>query len=124
MSAGLLLCGDLIFVSKIVGTAKTLGLEVRATKDVPTLLRWARESPPACVLVDLHHSGLDLVGLLRELATLGGPRVVGYGSHVDTATLRAAREAGCDPVWPRSKFVEELPHALPQWLAGENTESG
>jgi hypothetical protein len=43
--------------------------------------------------------------------------VVAYGSHVDTATLRAAREAGCDVVLPRSKFVEELPTALPTWLA-------
>ena len=43
--------------------------------------------------------------------------MVGYGSHVEAATLRAARAAGCDPVWPRSKFVEELPRALPGWLA-------
>jgi hypothetical protein len=42
--------------------------------------------------------------------------VVAYGSHVDTERLRAARSAGCDPVLPRSKFVEELPKALPQWL--------
>ena len=26
-------------------------------------------------------------------------------------------QAGCDPVLPRSKFVEELPRALPEWLA-------
>jgi hypothetical protein len=39
-----------------------------------------------------------------------------YGSHVDTATLRAARAAGCDPVLPRSKFVEDLPICLPAWL--------
>ena len=45
-------------------------------------------------------------------------RVVGYGSHVDAATLHAARVAGCDPVLPRSKFVEELPGALPGWLEG------
>ena len=34
------------------------------------------------------------------------------------AGLRAAREAGCDLVLPRSKFVEELPRALPGWLGG------
>ena len=28
------------------------------------------------------------------------------------------REAGCDVAWPRSKFVDELPRVLPEWLAG------
>jgi hypothetical protein len=45
------------------------------------------------------------------------PRIVAYGSHVDTAGLRKAREAGCDLVWPRSKFVAELPGALQAWFA-------
>ena len=40
------------------------------------------------------------------------PTIIGYGSHVDTATLKAARDAGCDVVLPRSKFVEELAHLL------------
>jgi len=44
--------------------------------------------------------------------------VVGYGSHVDADTLHAARVAGCDPVLPRSRFVEELPTALAGWLGG------
>ena len=47
------------------------------------------------------------------------PRVVAYGSHVETETLRKAREAGCDPVLPRSKFVEELPAKLREWIGGE-----
>jgi hypothetical protein len=42
---------------------------------------------------------------------------VAYGSHVDTESLRAARAAGCDRVLPRSKFIEELPSALPDWFA-------
>ena len=45
------------------------------------------------------------------------PRLVAYGSHVDAEALRAARAAGCDPVLPRSKFVDDLPAALPGWLA-------
>ena len=31
-------------------------------------------------------------------------------------TLRRARAAGFDVVWPRSKFSEELETALPRWL--------
>jgi DNA-binding NarL/FixJ family response regulator len=85
---------------------------------VAALIDQARLQRPRCVLVDLSFPGLDLPALLGELAGAGSPRVVAYGSHVDTATLRAARQAGCDPVLPRSKFVEDLPHELPIWLAG------
>jgi CheY-like chemotaxis protein len=117
---GLLLCDDLIFTSKVTGVAKALGLSVAAARDAPALLRLARQEPPSCVLVDLHNPGLDLDTLLRELkeACAAMPRVVAYGSHVEAATLHAARVAGCDPVLPRSRFVEDLPAALAGWLTG------
>ena len=85
-----------------------------------TTTRRARQHPPGCVLVDLANPGLVLEDLLRRLEEVcpARPRVVAYGSHVDTATLRAARAAGCDPVLPRSKFVEDLPTDLPAWLSG------
>jgi CheY-like chemotaxis protein len=116
---GLLLCDDLIFTSRITGTARGLGLTVRAARSADALIELARQSPPRGVLIDLANPGLVLPELLRRLAEVcpAMPRVVAYGSHVDTATLKAAREAGCDPVLPRSKFVEELPRALPEWLA-------
>ena len=115
-ASGLLLCDDLIFTSRITGTAKALGLVVRNARDVASLSRMARQEPPTGVLLDLQHPQLDLVALLAELRSIGPMRVVGYGSHVDAATLHAARVAGCDPVLPRSRFVEELPTALPGWL--------
>ena len=115
-ACGLLLCDDLIFTSRITGTAKALGLLVRSARDVALLSSMAREKPPTCVLLDLQHPQLDLVALLIELRAIGPMCVVGYGSHVDAATLHAARVAGCDPVLPRSRFVEELPTALSGWL--------
>jgi CheY-like chemotaxis protein len=118
MPRGLLLCDDLIFTSKVTGTAKALGLDVTAARDASSLLRLARLAAPSCVLVDLHNPGLDLEALLRELreACPAMPRVMAYASHVEAATLHAARLAGCDPVLPRSRFVEELPAALAGWL--------
>jgi CheY-like chemotaxis protein len=120
MPAGLLLCDDLIFTSKVTGTARALGLEVKAARDTRTLLELARQVSPSCVLIDLHNPGLDLPHLLDELKALcpAPPRVVAYGSHVEAATLHAARLAGCDPVLPRSRFVEDLATALPGWLGG------
>src|SRR5262249_10201508 len=117
--SGLLLSDDLIFTSRITGTARDLGLTVTPVRSADRLLESARPPPPACVIVDLANPGLavaDLMAGLRSLSTL--PRVVAYGSHVDVETLKAARAAGCDPVLPRSKFVEELPAALPTWLGG------
>ena len=114
---GLLLCDDLIFTSRITGTAKALGLSLRAAKTVPELRIFLQQSPPRCVILDLHAPGLVIDELAKELAaSMPKPFVVGYGSHVDTATLKKARDAGCDIVWPRSKFVDELATAMPEWF--------
>jgi len=120
MSLGLLLCDDLLFASRIMGEARALGLTVKLARSLEQLLDLARQEAPSCVLVDLAFPGLALSELFQRLgeACNPPPRVVAYGSHVDTDSLRSARLAGCDPVLPRSKFVEELPRALPQWLAG------
>lgn len=119
MSSGLLLCDDLLFASRITGEARPLGLTVKPARSLEQLLDFAQQEPPACVLVDLAFPGLVLADLFRRLGEIGAPfpRVVAYGSHIDTEGLRAARSAGCDPVLPRSKFVEELPRSLPQWLS-------
>jgi CheY-like chemotaxis protein len=119
MSAGLLLSDDLIFTSRVTGTARDLGLSMKAARSVVALESLCREQTPAGILVDLSNPGLaiaELIGWLRQNC-VPMPRMVAYGSHVDTATLRAAREAGCDLVLPRSKFVEDLPGKLSEWLA-------
>lgn len=53
------------------------------------------------VLVDL-----GLPGALDQ-ASAGGARVLAYGSHVDEATLAAARAAGAEAM-PRSLFFRRL----------------
>lgn len=117
MPAGLLLNDDLLFASRITGEARALGLSVQAVRSLEQLFEQLRREPPSCLLLDLAFPGLDLSALFAQLReTKAPPRVVAYGSHVDTESLRAAREAGCDPVLPRSKFVEMLPQALPEWL--------
>ncbi len=112
---GLLLSDDLLFTSRITGTAQALGFGFRAARSIDALVDLARDLSPRCVILDLAFPGLSLAGLLPQLR--GVPRVIAYGSHVDTAGLRAAREAGCDPVLPRSKFVEDLATTLPTWMA-------
>jgi DNA-binding NarL/FixJ family response regulator len=124
MSIGLLLCDDMLFISRIMGTARDLNFTIKPARSAEALYAFAQEETPCCVIVDLGNPGLSIVELLQELRVLCSPipRVVAYGSHVDTATLHAARAAGCDLVLPRSKFVEELPYALPGWMAEHEVE--
>ena len=117
MAHGILLCDDLFFTSRITGTAAALGLTLHAAKTVADLSRLLA-TPPCCVIVDLQLAGRDISELARAVAALTPkPTLVGYGSHVDTATLKQARDAGFDVVWPRSKFVEELARSLPEWFS-------
>src|SRR5262245_53641163 len=117
---GLLLSDDLIFTSRVTGTGRDLGFAIRAAKTAGALLTFAQQATPACVIVDLHNPGLKIEELVAAMQTLSPPpTVIGYGSHVDTATLKAARAAGCDFVLPRSQFVEELPAELPCWMGAD-----
>lgn len=112
------LCDDLMFGSRITGTARALGLQTKTARSPEVVAALVQQQAPSCVLVDLANPGLvveELIRVLREKCPTM-PRVVAFGSHVDAATLHAAREAGCDPVLPRSRFVEELAGALAGWV--------
>ncbi len=118
-AVGLLLSDDLIFTSRVAGTARGLGLAVKPARSAEALKELARQETPSCVLLDLDNPDLDVPGLIGWLkeTCVPAPRVVAYGPHVDAARLRAARAAGCDLVLPRSKFSEDLPGSLPEWFA-------
>jgi DNA-binding NarL/FixJ family response regulator len=123
---GVVLCDDLIFFSKVAAAARALGLAVRQVRTAASVLDLARKHPPGGVIIDLHNDGLDLPVLLAGLreACPAVPRSVAFGSHVEAETLRAARQAGCDRVLPRSQFVEELPTELRAWLTPVITPPG
>jgi len=111
---GLLLSDDLIFSSRITGTAQTLKLKVISVKSTDQLITHSQDLSPTCIIIDLSHPGLRIPELIRQLRVTCSPmpRLVAYGSHVDATGLRAAREAGCDVVLPRSSFVEILKKIL------------
>ena len=115
---GLLLSRDLLFVTKITGTARALGCRVVVAGDDARARALIAGERPRAVFVDL--SAGDLVGPepLRALQELAGPATpfVAFGSHVDTRALAAARSAGCDPVLPRSQFSAELPALIRRYL--------
>ena len=117
---GLLLSRDLIFTSKITGTAAALGYRVIVVGDEAKARELLEEGTIRVVFVDL--AAGNLVGstaLLQyqEVASPGTP-FVAFGSHVDTEALANARAAGCDPVLPRSRFTVELPALIQRYFGG------
>lgn len=117
-TSGVILCDDLIFVSKVQGAARAHGFAVVPAKTADAAATHAKAIAARAVLIDLHTSGLELIPFLAALSVDGvRPFVVGFGPHVDVKTLKAARSAGCDLVMPRSQFVASLESDLPKWLA-------
>jgi DNA-binding NarL/FixJ family response regulator len=116
---GLVLSDDLVFVSRIAATAQAAEFVVRQARTPAELIALAAKDPPAGVILDLQNPGLELPAFLSELraACPVMPRVTAYGSHVEAELLRSAREAGCDLVLPRSKFVKELDSQIATWLS-------
>jgi CheY-like chemotaxis protein len=113
-----MLCDDLIFFSRVAATARARGLAVRQMRSAAALLEQAKQEQPGGLILDLHAEGLDVPALLAGLRASCPmmPRTVAFGSHVEAETLKAARQAGCDRVMPRSQFVKELEAGLAEWL--------
>jgi CheY-like chemotaxis protein len=119
--AGLLLSRDLIFTSKVTGTARELGHRVMVAGNTALASTMIEQWHPKVVFVDLAAGDLvDPAALLAYQAQAPGTPFVAFGSHVDTAVLAAAKAAGCDPVLPRSKFSAELPDLIRRFL-GDST---
>ena len=122
--AGLLLSRDLIFTSKVTGTASALGHRVVVAGNVALASAMLAKWPPVVVFVDLAAGDLvapSAISSYREVAPPGTP-FLAFGSHVDTQALAEAKEAGCDPVMARSRFTSELPALIRRYF-GEGRSS-
>ena len=109
---------DLLFSSKIRATAKQAGVELAFARSPGEILERARELKPQLAIFDLNSAKTDpiaTIAAIKQDAALAGIRTVGFVSHVDAATIAAAREAGADSVMARSAFAAQLAEVL---LAG------
>ncbi|MCY4188374.1 MAG: hypothetical protein OXD30_07800 [Bryobacterales bacterium] len=115
---------DLLFGSKVSGTAAQLGIPVRFAGTRQALLDGARDRP-ALIVVDLEAAAVDplgVVGELRSLAPSAGTRLVAFASHVRQAALRQAREAGYDDVLTRGALSAGLPALLAPLQAASSAD--
>jgi hypothetical protein len=104
-----LLCPDLLFGSKVEGGLGVAGHEVSR---FDTIEQVREANPPWDLLVvDLTSDGEEraaLVAAMKERRELDGVRALGFYSHVDQDTRRAADRAGFDMVVPRSRMAREM----------------
>lgn len=106
---------DLIFSIKVSTTAKSLHADVYFERSGERLLDTIRDKRPSLVIFDLNSARLrplDAIAALKRDPDLRSIRALGYVSHVDTATIEAARAAGIDQVLARSAFVTQLGEIL------------
>ncbi len=121
---GILLSRDLIFTSKVTGTARELGHRVLVAATSSLALAMIEQWRPCVVFVDLAAGDLVAPEALLGYQGLAGPAIafVAFGSHVDTEALATARAAGCDPVIPRSKFSADLPELMRRYFRTDGTK--
>jgi DNA-binding NarL/FixJ family response regulator len=106
---------DLIFSIKLTTTARHLGVELFFERTAEGIVPRVREKCPSLVIFDLNSqklAPLDAIAALKADADLRTIRTLGFVSHVDEATIAAAREAGIDQVMARSAFTARLSDIL------------
>lgn len=106
---------DLMFTSKIKTAASQLGTAVTFARSADAALGEMRKTTPALVILDLNNARtnpLGIVASMKEDPALASVQTVGFVSHVDTATINAARAAGVGEVLARSAFTAQLADIL------------
>jgi len=102
---------DLLFTSKIRSTAGHAGVPVAFARSSAAALEQIRTGHPSLVIFDLNNPRTDPLGTLATMKAdpaLASIPTIGFVSHVDTATIEAARAAGIGEVLPRSAFAGNL----------------
>ena len=108
---------DLIWATRIKGTADGLGVPCRPVRSVDMLRDRLNDSDVRALIVDLDAPdvAIDLIRFVREHERNTGAeriRVLAFGPHVAKDLFQQARDAGADDVLPRGAFDRSLPDIL------------
>jgi len=135
----LYLAADLLWASKIKGTADALSIPCRPVRTLEMLEARLAEaaggiaqgnaapgasavgaSPLRAILLDLDKSeeALAMIARVRSEERWRGVRVVCFGPHVLKELFQRARDAGADEVMPRGSLDARLDEVLLRLEAG------
>ena len=106
---------DLLFSSKIRATAKQVAVDITFARTRDEILAQARALRPSLIVFDVNSQKSDPINTVAALKAdeeLRNIPTTGFVSHVNTALILAAREAGMDEVMARSAFAANLPAIL------------
>jgi len=106
---------DLMFTSKIKTAAAQLGVPVGFARSADAARSAMTATPPSLVILDLNNTRVDPLGIVAAMKAnpaWAAIPTVGFVSHVDTATIEAARAAGVTDVMARSAFTAQLGEIL------------
>jgi hypothetical protein len=122
---GVLVSRDLIFTTKIKGTAADLGYAMLVASTQSQAESMIRTYRPPVVLVDLTAGDMaqsDALSVYQGLAGAGA-WLIAFGPHVDVDALAAAKAAGFHVVLPRSIFTAKLPEFLHRYFSETRARS-
>ena len=102
------LIDDLFLLSKLLETAKQVGVDLRTCATADALGAEIAQAPPRLVVVDLNANSDPLPAFERMRASGAEIPSIGFLSHVQVDLAERARAAGCREVMPRSKFTQNL----------------
>src|SRR5215204_4752438 len=106
---------DMLFASKIRGTAEHLNVSVDFARTEAGVFDYAKTEVPSLIILDLHDTRLDPFALAARLKSderLRAVPIVAFFSHVETELRRRALAAGVEHVLPRSVFTQRLADIL------------
>jgi CheY-like chemotaxis protein len=107
---------DLMASINISSLAKGIGgIDVYFERAPEKVLGSIRDKSPSLVVFDLNSrkmNPLAAIAALKADPDLKHIRTIGFVSHVDSATIGAARQAGIDQVLARSAFFSQLRQIL------------
>ena len=109
---------DLFFAPRFADVIRLQGGDPLLVETPDALVDVVDAAFPVLVLVDLNAPG-DWEQAIRRLKLRPHTRQIplyAFGSHVETAALTAARRAGADHAWARSKLMAELPELVARHL--------
>ena len=102
------LCSDLFFASQIEGTAQDYAVPCEVVASQDKLFSLIESGSIRRVIIDLEFPGLDPHDLMSRMPGGHRPFVLGFGPHVKTEQLAAARAAGFNSAIARSRFSTDL----------------
>src|ERR1700689_1765258 len=104
---------DLFFRAKIDAVAAAVGAEVEYASSIEAAPRHCPRNPPSVIFTDLSDAAFPALDTLEKIrGAAPAARVIGFASHVDLKSLKAARDAGYELTLSRSEFTAQLPVLL------------